>query len=335
MEYSIPQFEERYKKRSAVISMTIWLILLILLILPLFHYPTPPPGQEGIMVNLGMIDVGEGDENAAAAPMAEQPEAPAPSEEVIPEPEPIPEPEIVEAVPPPVIHEPEIVEPTPEPIAQPDPEILRQEQAAIALKKREEAKAKADQDLAIAKAKAEAAAEAQRKAQAEAQRKAAAEAQRVADAKAAAAAKAAADAAKAKSIRDGMAGLFSGNDGDGGGKGNTGTAGNQGDPNGDPNADRLTGLSSGRGNVGGGLQGRGVLSSPKLSDNSQRKGRVVVKVCVDASGNVTSAKYTQLGSSTSDPVLQRLAVENAKNYRFSKSSSATQCGNITYDFVVK
>ena len=43
----------------------------------------------------------------------------------------------------------------------------------------------------------------------------------------------------------------------GSGKGKTNTAGNQGDPNGDPNAKNLEGISTGSGTVGGGLGDRG------------------------------------------------------------------------------
>ena len=332
--------EERYKKRSAAISMTVFVILLIALVLPLFSYPTPPPGQEGILVNLGVIDLGEGDENAAASaqevaeptpPAAE--ELPPPAEEPIPEPEPVPEP-----LPEP---EPEVAEPepTPKPDPVPDPReelLAAQEAEAIALRKREaRAKLEADKKREVeraAKAKRDAAqrAEAQRIAAEKAER-----AERQRQAELAAAAKAERER-KAAALRASTADLFGGAQGSGDGKGRTGKPGNQGDPNGDPNASRLTGLSSGgAGDVGGGLEGRGVLASPKLTDNSQRRGRIRVAVCVGPDGRVSSARYTQMGSTSNDEVLKQLAINNAKGYRFSPSSAASQCGHISYEFVVQ
>ena len=317
--------EERYKKRSLIISLIFGLIFLLLLIFPFLTYPVPPIGQEGILVNLGVIDFGQGDNNAAAAaaPVADEASEPASTSE----PEETPEPEPVEAVPPPPT--PEVIRETPRPVSAPDPELLRQQSDAIALRERRAAEKRAT-DMAEAQA---AARESQRQAE---QR----EAERQADAKRRAAQEAAdrqaAADAKAAALRASTGSLFNGNQGSGAGKGNTGKAGNQGDPNGDPNADRLTGINSGGGGkVGGGLGSRGVVSSPKLKDNSQRRGRVVISVCVDASGNVTSAEFTQKGSTTSDALLTALAKENAKNYRFTSASASSQCGSITYDFVVQ
>ncbi|MBK6950297.1 MAG: hypothetical protein IPH16_21445 [Haliscomenobacter sp.] len=73
--------------------------------------------------------------------------------------------------------------------------------------------------------------------------------------------------AEADKLKEGIGGLF----GTGKGKGNTGKPGNQGDPNGDPNAKNLEGISTGAGTVGGGLGGRGILAQPKITDNSQKK----------------------------------------------------------------
>ncbi|MEL6721568.1 MAG: hypothetical protein AAFP82_22920, partial [Bacteroidota bacterium] len=120
----------------------------------------------------------------------------------------------------------------------------------------------------------------------------------------------------------------------GGGKGNTGKTGNQGDPNGDPNASKLEGISTGTGQVGGGLGGRGG-SGPRLSDSSQKVGNVVVYVCVDANGKVVSAEYTQkgsYGSAASDSAIRRKAIANAKNWKFKSGSVDKQCGTISYRF---
>lgn len=337
MQTTISPYEEQNKKRSATISSIVFLLLLFLLIFPFLTYPIPPIGQEGILVNLGFVDMGQGDENAAAAAeeISDVPEPPAPSESEV---EPIPEPEQEEEVQPePIKPEPikEIVKPDPKPAVDPAL-ILQREQAAIALQERQ-AKEKADRAEKLAqeraeKAAQEAIAEAQRKEQAEKARKAA-EAKAAADAKAVADAK----AARAAALRNETAGLFNGNQGSGGGKGETGKPGNQGDPNGDPNASRLTGISSGgAGQIGGGLESRGILSSPKLNDTSQKTGRVVINICVNADGSVKNAAYTQKGSTTSDETLKNKAIANAKAHRFSPSSNGSvQCGSITYNFVVQ
>ena len=122
---------------------------------------------------------------------------------------------------------------------------------------------------------------------------------------------------------------------DGKGKGNTGTPGNQGDPLGDPNAKALEGISTGTGNVGGGLAGRGVRYVPKIEDKSQESGTVVVRVCVDKHGDVISADYTQKGSTTTDAHLIDIAKKSARKYKFTPGTSEKQCGTISVKFILQ
>ncbi len=125
-------------------------------------------------------------------------------------------------------------------------------------------------------------------------------------------------------------GLFKGT---GTGRGNTGKSGNQGDPNGDPNAKNLEGINTGgKGRIGGGLGNRGVISEPKIVDNSSKEGRVIIKVCVNSDGSVTSAEFTQKGSTTQDATLVNIARKNALKFKFTPSDVSQQCGTITYDF---
>ncbi|PHN04600.1 cell envelope integrity protein TolA [Flavilitoribacter nigricans] len=295
MESIITHDERKNSNRGKVISVAVHIGLILLALLPLLTYPDPPPGQEGIVVNLGLPDIGQGDDNAGPTAPAE-PEVAEETPEVE-ESQPEPEPEVSE--PDPVVPEREVVETE-------DPE-------AIALK-RKQAEEKKRQEEADRKKRAEE--EAKRQAEAEAKRQAEAEAKRKAE---------------ADRLKNDIGGLF----GDGGGKGNTGTAGNQGDPNGDPNAANLEGISSGSGRVGGGLGSRGVLKSPTVAENSQKAGTVVVNVCVDSSGDVVSAEYTQRGSTTADSQLVNAAIRNAKNWQFSRGSVDKQCGTISYNFKVK
>lgn len=119
------------------------------------------------------------------------------------------------------------------------------------------------------------------------------------------------------------------------GKGNKGSQGNLGDPSGDSTGEALKGTSTGVGVIGGGLNGRGLSYSPKIQDNTQKSGKVVVKVCVNATGEVVSAEYTQAGSTTTDIELRNIAVANAKKFKFSPHTVDKQCGTISIDFRLK
>jgi len=293
MDHILNRREEQNKKKGMITSTIVHTILIALLIFPLLTYPDPPPGQEGILVNLG-ADFGQGDENAPEG----VPEA-APEETVEPE----PEPEVSEPEPQPE-KKPvkETVKEKPKPTTK--PVVTTEDPEAVALKKKkeEEARIKAQKE---ADAKAKADAEAKAKAEAE---------------------------AKAKALKDKLGGAFGGGEGEG--KGNTGKPGNQGDKDGDPNAKNLEGISTGTGQVGGGLGNRGVVYSPKVQDTSQKTGVVVIKVCVDADGNVTTASWTQSGSTTADSQLKSLAINNARSWKFAKGTDG-QCGTIRYEFKVK
>lgn len=286
--------EEKNKKRGMVISVLIHIILVLLALLPLLTYPDPPPGQEGILVNLGLPDEGQGFENAGPA-------------EPVPEAEPIPEEEPIE----------EEIDPEPvetEPAPTPDREVIKTEDPEeIALRKKREEEARERREEELRKQREEA----ERRRQEEAERKRREEEAR--------------RKAEADKLKNEIGGLF----GEGKGKGETGKEGNQGDPEGDPNASELEGKSFGDGRVGGGLGSRGVLALPKPEDNSQNTGTVVIEVCVNAAGNVISAEFTQRGSTTANPALVRSAVSAAKKSKFAKGDVDTQCGTITYNFRVQ
>ncbi len=299
---------ELANRRKARVGSIIWIILFLLLILiPWLTFPDPPPGQEGILVNLGIPDVGQGDENAP----------PSEAEEVaeIEESEPVEEAEEVEE---------EVVEPpTPsEPKEKTEKEVVKTEDPdAIALRKKKEKERQEEMER-----------QKEIDRQKEIERQKEMERQKELEKKRKAEAAKRAKQKEADKLKDQLGGLF----GSGSGKGKTGTAGNQGDPNGDPNSDILEGISTGKGRVGGGLGSRGVRNSPTVTDNSQKTGVVVISVCVDSSGNVIGTpKFTQKGSTTADSRLIDLAIQNAKRWRFDKATIDKQCGTIKYDFKVK
>ena len=80
------------------------------------------------------------------------------------------------------------------------------------------------------------------------------------------------------------------------------------------------------------ISSRQVLKKPKIVDNTQKEGRVVVKICVDGSGKVISANYTQVGSTTTDAHLIDLAEKGVMEYIFSQSPAERQCGRVFIDF---
>lgn len=298
-EMMIAQKEKENKRKSMTTTVIAHIALVILALLPLLTYPDPPPGQEGIMVNLGIPDIGQGEENAG------------PSEPAVSEPE--------EAQPEPTPPQPEPQEPTPPVKADPQPAqrdvVQTEDPNAVALRKKQEQERRERE-----------AAEAERqRQQEEARRKAAAEAE----------AKRKADEEARKKAEADRFGKSLGLEGLGSGKGNTGKAGNQGDPGGDPNADRLEGISKGSGRVGGGLGSRGVLASPSVSENSQKSGTVVIEVCVNSDGSVISSDLKLQGTTTQDPQLVEAARRNARQWRFSKGEVEKQCGTITYNFKVQ
>lgn len=110
---------------------------------------------------------------------------------------------------------------------------------------------------------------------------------------------------------------------------------NAGSVTGEPDATALDKISTGKGKAGNGLGGRGIVYEPKITDTSQKTGRVVIRVCVDQTGKVTTAKFTQKGSTTTDSYLVNLALKNAKKYRFTESDASEQCGDISIDFKLK
>lgn len=281
--------------KALTISAAIHVILLILFFLPLLSFPDPPPPKEGILVSLGRPDEGMGNDR----PMAGNPNGSFEEKEIVNEP--------IEPTPPKPAPAPKS---TPQP-STPTPKVMTSDNAEdVSLKKaREDAKRREKAEIdARDKALRE-----QREAE-EAERK------RIAD-----------ENAKRSAAKSKYGDMFKNG---GTGRGNTGKPGNQGDPNGDPNSDILTGKSTGTGKVGGYIQARGGRG-PTLTARVNDEGTVVIKVCIDARGKVISADYTQAGSTTNSSTLINLARDNASNYSFKPSDQDKQCGTITYNFILK
>ncbi len=259
--------------RGWIVSLVMHILLILILFLPMMMTTPPPPEQEGLLVNLGLLDEGQGNETPKGT-----------NEKVAPEPAPKPA-EIQKVIP-------------PAPATKPAKEVS---QSIITSNEQDDIKVRE------AKAKQQADADAKRKAAEEASKQAAFN--------------------KTKQSYGDLLGT--------GSKGNTGKPGSQGDPNGDPNSNILEGISNGSGRVGGGLGSRGVLHEPKITDNSQKTGVVVINVCVDKTGRVMKATYTQKGSTTTDSELQKIARDAALQFKFTASDIEEQCGTVTVDFKLK
>lgn len=210
--------------------------------------------------------------------------------------------------------------------------MTQEDEESLALQREQERKRKQQE--------AEALAEQRRKAAAEqaAREKALAEARAAAEAKAAAE-KAAAEAAAAKAAKEqaakdkaaAMGSLF-------GGTGSGTTSGNtqQGSPTGNSNKGNPVGVGHGTGSGGHSwsLAGRnltGSLGNPAYNSNAE--GVVVVKIRVNAAGNVISASVGQ-GTNTSDQQLINSAIQAAKHATFS-AGDGDVIGSITYVFKLK
>lgn len=118
-----------------------------------------------------------------------------------------------------------------------------------------------------------------------------------------------------------------------------GNQGDQGKPDGSTATDRLGEKNYGLGKEGFAfdMAGRAVVTKPKIVDDSQATGTVVIKIKVDRSGKVISAKYTPKGSTTTNASLVSKAEKAAYQTRFSESPNGTleQWGTITVVFKVK
>lgn len=304
-----------YKRKSAVLTSVIAVLILILLFLVGLTY-FDPPKEFGIAVNFGTTDYGSGNQQPTEALK------PASQSEPEPELENVPVEEIQEEV----VEEQAASESASEETSE---EVMTQaNEEAIAIKKQEEAKRKAE---AEAKAEADRIAEAKRKAEAE--RQAELERQRIAEQQRIEKQKAE-EAAKRKNL-DALMGGFSDTDGKAdGGEGDDNKAGDKGKVTGDPNASGYYGVG---GDGSGGnyrLGNRTALNKPKPEYDCNEEGRVVVSISVDQSGRVFSAEPGIKGTTNSAQCLLNRAKEAALKTRFNADSKAPakQIGAIIYNF---
>lgn len=287
---------------SLGISLGLHALLILLLIFLGFSYKAPEE-ESGVLLMVGEVELSSGNSHSASNAVVTS--EPASVEE------PAAQPESAEAP----------AETTPSVPQQPQPKepLIAQNNddapnlAAEKEKKRKEEAAKKAEAEAKAKAKAEA--DAKAKAEAEAKRKAEEEAAR----------RKAEEDAKRKAAQNLVTGAF-GN--------NSGTGDKNNGIQGSVNGNSANGAS--RGNAGYGkydLGGRGISGSlPRPSFNVNQSGTVVVKITVNAAGNVISAEPTS-GTTTASQELRKAATEAALRAKFKTAEGAGNVtGTITYFF---
>lgn len=284
--------EEENRKYGFIISMAVHAILFLILLIPCLNYLDPPPQLEGIMVVFGQENAGEPE------PQIQEPNpAAATAPKKVETAKPSPKKEVAEAK----FEKVQLVSKTIEDVAEVKAVKKVVETKAVkktekTVKKTEPVKTEPVKETPPAKSQEEIDAEL--------------------------------NAKKYTEAKSQFGSMF--NKSSSSTKGEA--EGQKGDPLGKRDAKALEGISKGSGRVGGGLSNRGVLYEPKFSDNSQKSGVVVIKICVDQKGNVLSSKFTQKGSTTTDNYLVSLAEKQVKKYKFTPGDAIEQCGTITVDF---
>jgi preprotein translocase subunit YajC len=98
-----------------------------------------------------------------------------------------------------------------------------------------------------------------------------------------------------------------------------------------PRSVELKSAAMSPGEITSGLDNRIITQSLALKEKVVGAGKVAIAVCVNAQGEVTTAKFKAVGSSTIDADLINIAVQNAKSFKFDKGQGE-DCGIITYRF---
>lgn len=294
----MPVLDTRHKKKSFTLTTLLLSVLLLLLFYIGLTYMDPPI-ENGISVNFGTTDFGNG---------RVQPKEKIRSEPVNKPIEPVEEEQKVEE------QQEEVPEETVEETPAAEKVLTQESEESIRIKKQLEEKRKAD--AAAKKAKAEADRIALEKKQAEER------AEREREAK--------------KKKLDALIGGVSKSDGNAtGSEGNDTQAGDKGQPDGDPYATSYYGSpGSGSGTGGFGLNGRSLVNKGKVPQECNEEGRVVVKIVVDRNGKVISATPGVKGTTNNDPCLLEPARKTAFLHKWNLDSKAPnkQVGFVVVNF---
>lgn len=311
-----------YKKRRGIIG-TILFHLFLFLVLYFYHFaPAEPvfPDPDGIMVNFGDSETGEGEDEPMEAGATEEIAEAVPEETAPEQSEPVEEiSEPVEDVsdPEPVVDE--VL--TQDDVDAPSMEEIKKKEEAEKKKREEKERLKREETERKKKEETE-----KKKREEELRKKQEAERKRKE-----------AERKSIEAINNRAKNAFGSSNNTSSGEGIAGGEGNQGKPNGQPDATNYTkGIGSGDG-VDWSLSGRSAVSVPRPNSGIQEEGKVVVEIIVDKNGKVVDARPGVIGSTTTDGRLYELAKKAALKAQFNVSSSAPerQKGKITYVFELR
>ncbi|MFS4456580.1 energy transducer TonB [Maribacter sp. 2304DJ31-5] len=307
--------DTRHKKKS----FTLTTFLLSALLLVLFYIGLTymdPPIENGISVNFGTTDFGNGriqpKEKIISEPLDTPPVKPVKQEEVKEE-----------------ATETKTIEETPEkttPKESPSEKLLtRENEEAIKIKKAKEEKKRAED-----------AAETERKKREEAVKREKEKAAKIAQQKREAEERARREQeAKKKKLDELMGGLNKSDGTASGSEGDDNRLGGKGDPQGNPYATSYYGSpGSGSGTGGYGLNGRSLVNKGKVPQECNESGKVVVKIVVDRSGKVISATPGVRGTTNTNPCLLEPARKTAFMHKWNLDSKAPnqQVGFVVVNF---
>jgi outer membrane biosynthesis protein TonB len=121
----------------------------------------------------------------------------------------------------------------------------------------------------------------------------------------------------------------------GGNEGTTGKPGDQGQEDGSKTGTAYSGASGSGGGVSFNLSGRQATNLARPDYDSPDQGTVVVRIFVNANGNVIKAEAGQRGTTVNDRTLWRTAEAAAMRSSFTPDRNAPdqQMGTITYRFI--
>ena len=75
-----------------------------------------------------------------------------------------------------------------------------------------------------------------------------------------------------------------------------------------------------------------IVKMERIQDDTEKQGTIVLNICIDQDGKVTSTEYSAKGSTTRDEYLLKLAIENVQKWEFSKGEAEEECGTMTFNF---
>ena len=297
----MPFLDTRHKKKSFTLT-TILLSVLLLLLFYIGLTYMDPPIENGITVNFGAMEFGMGEKQPIKKIKSQPAEPVKEIEKEVVEEKPAAQPEEVA--------EEDLTEKATEKV------LTQENEESIKIKQKEAAKREAEEAARKAQAKAEQIAREQKAAEEKAQRE---------------------KEAKTKKLDELMGGL---NKSDGevqGGEGDDNTAGDKGQPDGDPYATSYygsPGSGSGSGTGGYGLNGRSLVGKGKVQQECNEEGRVVVKITVDRNGKVINATPGVKGTTNSHPCLMEPAKKTAFLHKWNLDSKAPnqQTGFVVVNF---